>query len=420
MGAVMITYSPDVASWDGCVKAANVTCSGGSGTASGGRRLVDSTIAALKSKDSDHLKAWAQETFAGQKQNRRLMDVKTGSSACGTDSKVCSVKTSTKAVSCKSPQACSPGTNAWMCGAAVTDDDSCFADAIAKASNRGFSDGCCETACGTFNELVEAECSATGGIFEEKCTCKMKSSFDYGLCAETKSSFYKKTEVKTAAGVKIGSTSCKWSDDSGSSGTSTVSTACSAQTCKEWATNCMDQFFCPASRDAQIAVTNEGYAMLRMIVMIGSLVIIVGMLPICIGGTGKALGNDNIGNICGGIGCCSSVLFTGCGGTIMIFLPFIFGAVLTSVCQEIKTLNDDIHGTCASDGLGDCGKAMTSDVEDLCAVGSGLFASSVTQIIAQVFGLVAVVFTMVGWCQHRQNPQPVVTVNAQPVVVTKA
>jgi hypothetical protein len=39
--------------------------------------------------------------------------------------------------------------------------------------------------------------------------------------------------------------------------------------------------------EASIAATNAGYEILRMIIIVGSLVIIAGMLPICIGGTAK-------------------------------------------------------------------------------------------------------------------------------------
>merc|ERR1712224_658076 len=115
----------------------------------------------------------------------------------------------------------------------------------------------------------------------------------------------------------------------------------------------------------------------------------------------------------------SAVFFTGCGGTIMIFIPFILGAVLTQVCTDIEQINTDLHGSCASDGLSACGEAMTNDVASLCAVGSGMFASSSIQIVAQVFGLIAVILTMVGWCQHRKQPQqPVVQVNAPMVQAT--
>jgi len=181
----------------------------------------------------------------------------------------------------------------------------------------------------------------------------------------------------------------------------------------------MQLAFC--TPDAVIDSTNQGYEMLRMIIIIGSLVIIVGMLPVCIGGTGKALGNDDIGNICGGIGCCSAVFFTGCGGTIMIFIPFFVGAIINQACTEIEQINTDIYSTCADEGLGACGDAMANDVASLCAVGSGLFAASSIQIVAQIFGVLAVILTMVGWCQHRKQPQQqqqagqVVTVQATAV-----
>ena len=76
---------------------------------------------------------------------------------------------------------------------------------------------------------------------------------------------------------------------------------------------------------------------------------------------------------------------------------------LLSVGKEITTkesslplfpfINSDVHSTCADEGLGACGEAMTNDVASLCAVGSGLFAASSIQIVAQVFGLLAVVLS---------------------------
>jgi len=89
----------------------------------------------------------------------------------------------------------------------------------------------------------------------------------------------------------------------------------------------------------------------------------------------------------------------------MIFIPFFVGALINQACTEIEQINTDVHSTCADEGLGACGEAMANDVASLCAVGSGLFAASSIQIVAQIFGVLAVILTMVGWCQHRKQPQ---------------
>jgi len=343
---------------------------------------METGLSALKSKDTNELKMWAQETFAMQKTQRRLYT--TAYSMCGyDDEKVCSL--SAGMVSCKAGTTCTARSGSELrCGLAEDIPFNCFGDVVQKDTDRSsFDYGCCDKACGD-GSLKKAECSASSGIFTETCTCSFSDwDTDYGKCNSF--DMDKTTTVKNNAFVKIGSTTCKHSDDSSGS-------LCPApETCKEWAECNMKDAFC--NPQATIDIANSGYEMLRMIIIIGSLVIIVGMLPVCIGGTGKALGNDDIGNICGGIGCCSAVFFTGCGGTIMIFIPFIAGTFITQLCTDIETINDEVYSTCADEGLSACEVAMTNDVASLCAVGSGMLATSSIQIVAQVFGVLAVILS---------------------------
>jgi hypothetical protein len=418
VGAVMISYTPDVETWKSCKSQANVTdamcgSTSSSGSVSGGRRLAETGLSALKSKDTNELKMWARETFAAPKQHRRLFGA-ANTNACGFSGTVCAMKSTGESggtITCKTGDTCTDDSSKKLtCQTGIAVDANCFEVVALKDTARtGFRKGdCCDSACG-FGTLETAECSATADKYQEKCTCTFNMyTSDYGKCSSTKSAGWKTTPTL------FGETKCKWSDSSGSSSTGTV---CNPESCEDWVTCNMVAAFC--APEASIAATNAGYEILRMIIIVGSLVIIAGMLPICIGGTGKAMGNDDIGNICGGIGCCSAVFFTGCGGTIMIFIPFLVGAAISSVCVEIEKINADLHSTCGSEGLSACGDAMKNDVASLCAVGSGMFATSSIQIVAQVFGLLAVVLTMVGWCQHRKQPQAQMPV-VQATTVVKA
>ena len=77
----------------------------------------------------------------------------------------------------------------------------------------------------------------------------------------------------------------------------------------------------------------------------------------------------------------------------MIFIPFFLGALINQACTAIEDINRDIYSTCADEGLDACGEAMANDVASLCAVGSGMLATSSIQIAAQIFGVLAVILS---------------------------
>ena len=370
-----------------------MSCPGSSTAQSGGRRLIETGVAALKSKNPNALRNWAEETF-NHRVHRRLYVTTSndgsGSNQCGSSDDVCYLKTDgTSANKINNKVKCF-GSVGQVCRDSIdltcdftpeTDASKCFGKVIKNNAARALSGGCCEDQCGNFfNDVKSAECSVdSNGKYIEKCVCEMSSlgDDDRGACKSTKHLTW---NVKQS---QYGETWCKWSASNDD--------ACSASTCKEWATDCMKDFFCYPQ--AKILAQNELYSGIRLLLAIGSLVIIVGMLPICIGGTGKAMGNDDIGNICGGIGCCTSTFFTGCSGSIMIAVAFVVGSVLNEYCDAIEKISRDVSDTCTGEGLHECGTTLQNDVISLCAAGYGLLAWSIVQIIAQVFGLLAVVLS---------------------------
>jgi hypothetical protein len=171
-------------------------------------------------------------------------------------------------------------------------------------------------------------------------------------------------------------------------------------TCRDWA-ECQATNLCYPEETA--AIVNSGYTTVHFMVLAGSLVIFVGTLPICLSGVARALGVAEISQTCGAIGCCSSILLAGCGGTIMMFVPFIVGAFLGVTCMDMKLSAARFKEGCAADGLDACGEVLALDVMHLCAIGEGMFRASMCQIVAQVFSIVAVVVSMLGWWGERRR-----------------
>lgn len=414
---IAIVYRPDTENWGACKTEANVVCNSESGSvASGGRRLMDRLV----SQRLNGLKFWGEETFVAQMGLRRKLFLSQDVvySQCTSQENVCSVdtdgnsETTSNKISCFNGTTCSSNSlSVNTCQAATSNTNECFAKVAAEESGRT-DDGCCAGVCGTdiysSGDLKHAKCEVdTSGKFVEECTCSFSYyTTDFGVCKESSHNEWKTETKVNSQGAEIGISKCKYLKELQSSDYKGNST-CYATDCKSWA-QCRSNAFCDSS--SFINATNASYATVHLLLLIGSMIIVGGMLPICVGGMGKATGNDDMGNICGGIGCCSSVFFTGCGGTIMVFIPFVFGAFLQAACDIFKANVENFKATCSEEGASSCGEVMDAEFKHICAVGHSLVAASVIQIVAQVFGLIAVIFTVVGWCNQKKQKTPQTTV----------
>jgi hypothetical protein len=380
----------------------------------------------------------------------------TGSQNCGHDpARVCAV--SNDDVSCLATTAqgqteCTSD-SLHQCTVPTQSPDLCFGVAVQRDPTRnititGAVDGaaaerrpglsCCHGACGDY--LLDAASCSVDPVkmkFVERCVCgwsdqllidldqKIKSGEkpSYGKCPHVKqkqasrtfahAAFSSSAAANTSHSV-IGVTMCKWRveqkqrgpDDNKDDASRYADSAdpnkkCeAADTCQDWA-ECQAYNMC-YPEDISEAI-NDGYATVSLIVLAGSLVIFIGTIPICISGLAKARGVDDIAHTCGAIGCFSSILLAGCGGTIMMFVPFIVGGFLTSSCNHMQLSAARFKGDCAVGGLEDCGEVLTLDVMQLCAIGEGMFSASTCQIAAQISSLCAVVVTMVTWWQRKQR-----------------
>lgn len=376
------------------------------------------------SSQTTHMDKWNGEFLAAMGMSRRDLSSASVSVALmfsGCSGDICSIKTdgdeknvAQNSVNCAKGDSCTTSLNKYQtCGDAKEDTD-CFEKVSKTAVGRESNDkDCCATACGSFNTLVEAECSAKAGVFTEKCTCKMIMSpdKDKNVCEETKHEYYKTKEYKDKSGKKVGETMCKWSKDSTYAGSSGLWGTSSGPTC-----GFTKERVCEPKADENVV---NAIASIRQLAIVAGLMATFGVLPAIIGAVAKLKGNEQLETMCGMISafstlCCGFVVAAG----ISAYL-FVGGALISAFCTSAKEEFDkykDDETICTET----CKAALEGEMDVFCKLGSGLSSTSIVCILASLCGLLTAIYACMGFCNRRKQVQQTVIVQQQVVPAAQA
>ena len=121
----------------------------------------------------------------------------------------------------------------------------------------------------------------------------------------------------------------------------------------------------------------------------GSLVISLGVVPLCVSILAEMKGMKEFSQACCAIGCCSSSLVTGCGGGILVYLPLVLSLGVLQNCVSIVRTAEDLIDQCKAEGLSECAEIKALTVKNLCETGESWFVASSFQIAALVLNMFA-------------------------------
>ena len=252
--------------------------------------------------------------------------------------------------------------------------------------------GCCHKACGD-GTLHSATCYMNTHTmrFVEQCVCKFEgldnnvATGNFGKCRAFKHTNWAKNHALDADGVRVGVTLCKWKD---SDAYNIVNEADSGLDCRQVNQTCSEKIKCKASDLCSSNFMNKGMSLFFM-TLAGSLVISLGVVPLCVSILAEMKGMKEFSQACCAIGCCSSSLVTGCGGGILVYLPLVLSLGILQNCVSIVRTAEDLIDQCKAEGLSECAEITALTVKNLCETGESWFVASSFQIAALVLNMFA-------------------------------
>ena len=256
---------------------------------------------------------------------------------------------------------------------------------------------CCENVCGD-GKLVDASCNSVDSKFKQECTCHFSGIENhFGVCNDEQHTSFVTRQVMQNDSV-VGQTKCRW-DPSHTYKQPQDDLFCQSDNCRDWAL-CQKSQLCNPREYAK--VLNKGYASVHKMVLLATIVICLGAIPVFIASIVDLRRKSSISKTTIGIGCCSATLLAGCGGTILNFLPLILGSFMGEACKNMRTAAGQFAASCTEKMLRSCGETLERDVNQLCGVGAVVFFTSLCQILAQLLALGSGMALIVSCRQQRQ------------------
>ena len=281
--------------------------------------------------------------------------------------------------------------------------------------------GCCTTVCGGSEYISFAACTSTS---TETCDCTNAEKADQTYCSgsgtsSTSGGVITCTIVSDASpregsnkdtpicNVCASSSPCtvSYTGDVGEScvcsDTSGNAIIVNDATCKTLWTMTYSSSMCCGYGPADALTAVEILPTIRMLCFAALISVIVGLLPIFLGGLGKMYRMETFSIVSGTVGlvfqwCCGFLL-----ALIFILIPYLMGVVAYTACDTIKVASSSYMNNCAN--IPECSYAFDAQVNSICAIGGGLRAASGFTLFCVLLSVATSFLTCIGFCITKKD-----------------
>ena len=292
--------------------------------------------------------------------------------------------------------------------------------------------GCCSTICGGSEYISSATCTMSGSLSgTETCECTNAEKADQTYCAGTGSTVTVSSVITCSISpdasprgkpgpicpscATCSTATISYSSDSGEVCICTNSNGnpinVDDATCKTLWTSTYAPAMCCGFGPAGATQATNILQPIRMLCVAALLSVIIGLLPIFIGGVAKMYRMESCSIVSGTVG----LVFQWCCGfflaIIFILIPFLMGEVAYAACDSVQLASQSMAVSCTN--IPECSIAFNAQVISVCNIGGGLRAASGLTLFCVILSVFTGFLTCAGFCtkkdsQHVDNPLNIV------------
>ena len=292
--------------------------------------------------------------------------------------------------------------------------------------------GCCSTICGGSEYISSATCTMSGSLSgTETCECTNAEKADQKYCSGTGSTVTVSSVITCSISpdasprgkpgpicpscATCSTATISYSSDSGEVCICTNSNGnpinVDDATCKTLWTSTYAPAMCCGFGPAGATQATNILQPIRMLCVAALLSVIIGLLPIFIGGVAKMYRMESCSIVSGTVG----LVFQWCCGfflaIIFILIPFLMGEVAYAACDSVQLASQSMAVSCTN--IPECSIAFNAQVISVCNIGGGLRAASGLTLFCVILSVFTGFLTCAGFCtkkdsQHVDNPLNIV------------